>query len=197
MWLAECSRRAGIGVVMLDTVPKMLTPELRQFCAQLSPNRPRFVKSRPVPDAKFGECFNNVARAVLARGGSTVYGWAIWHLKGAYFEAEHHGIWQKKSGDWLDVTPQVNGFRKIVFLPDPDAIYDPINFRLNVMQSVAGSAIGQKIVAASLRRNSILARYRAGGVRVATLSEEDNAEVNRLLAEINHHLLEYTSSFSA
>jgi len=42
---------------MLDTVPKMLTPELRQFCEQISPNRSCFVKSRATAEAKFGGAF--------------------------------------------------------------------------------------------------------------------------------------------
>lgn len=179
---------------MLDTVPKNLTADLKRFCQMISAERPRYVKSRPFPHSVFAECFDNVSRVIGERGGETVYGWAIWHLKGAYFEAEHHGIWQKKSGDWLDVTPQVSGYRKIAFLPDPEAVYDPLNFRVNILQSEVGSKIGADIVDATLKRNEIEARYRADGARAAIFSDEDNREHERLTTRINDLLWEYAGN---
>jgi hypothetical protein len=49
-----------------------------------------------------------------------VSGWAIWTVPGIYLEAEHHGVWQNKRGDLIDVSPQMNAGRRLLFLPDPN-----------------------------------------------------------------------------
>jgi len=49
------------------------------------------------------------------------------------FEAEHHGVWRKRTGELFDVSPQHNGFDRILFLPDPAAVYDLAHYRPNIM----------------------------------------------------------------
>lgn len=120
---------------MVDTLPSILTPRLKGFCTGISNGRPRFVRSKPFAGAIPHQCFNNVAKKIDRSGGTIVYGWAIWHFRGAYFEAEHHGVWKRRTGELRDVSPQLNGYRKILFLPDIDAVFDPANVRPNQIAS--------------------------------------------------------------
>ena len=169
---------------MKDTPPRSIFRELREFCSSISPSSPKFVRSKPSKDAILSHCFDNVERKIQRAGGSVAYGWAIWHLRGAYFEAEYHGVWRKRSGELLDVSPQLNSYRKILFLPDDNAIYDPTVFRTNIMLAEQGNPVAGELVNAALERNSILNQYRQPGVSEVTLSRADQDKVNDLLAKI-------------
>jgi hypothetical protein len=134
---------------------------------------------------------------VLARGGGTAFGWAVWHVRGAYFEAEHHGIWRKPGGELLDVSPQLNGYRKILFLPDPKAFYDPGAFRPNVMKAESGSVLGEAFVATALRRYEILNAVRPPGIVepiVPQLTAEDALEIAQLDARLRQLFAELGQS---
>jgi hypothetical protein len=64
-----------------------------------------------------------VNRKVTREGGRIVYGWAIWEWPRVFLEAEHHAVWS--DGDRLvDVTPHVPASYCILFLPDPQRVYD-------------------------------------------------------------------------
>ncbi len=117
------------ALAMLDTVPRTLTDGLRAFCATVSDSRPVFVRCRPDGDAQPSSCFDNVARKIGRAGGSIVHGWAIWTVPGFYHEAEHHGVWRKRTGELVDVSPQPNAPKCILFLPDEAAVYDPVVHR--------------------------------------------------------------------
>jgi hypothetical protein len=168
---------------MLDTVPRRVTARIVEFCSTLSPETPRFIKSHPSADAVQGHCFDNVGRKIERAGGSVQYGWAIWHLPGLYLEAEHHGVWRKRSGELVDVSPQINGTRRILFLPDVAAIYDPMNIRSNVIVADRSDDLdASALVSAMLCRNEILDGYRAGGALAAFIRDEDQREMDRLVA---------------
>ncbi len=154
----------------VDTLPITVTPEIRAFCATIAAGEPIFVPSRPAPDAVASFCFDNVSREIDRMGGAVVPGWAIWNLNGAYFEAEHHGVWRSPTGELVDLSPQPNGADHILFLPDPGSPYDPLSFRSNVIAAEPRSSDGPTIVALAKRRNQILARYRTPGVTVPNLS---------------------------
>lgn len=168
----------------LNTVPRELTDDLIDFCASISAEPPQFVPSRPILAAKPGFCFDNVARQVRRKAGGVVCGWAIWHLRGAYFEAEHHGVWQHPSGQLVDVSPQINRARRILFLPDTAAPHDPLNFRSNILQAEPGSSFGQRIVEIASRRNAIIDSYRSGGKRSAVFTDAHAAELETIEEEI-------------
>lgn len=169
---------------MIDTLPRKITPALRAFCRSIAPATPRFIRSKPGPDASASHCFDNVSAYVHGHGGSTAYGWAVWHFRGAFFEAEHHGVWSDPTGDLIDVTPQVNGYDRIVFLPDPPAEYDPVSFRSNRLQPEPGSRFGGRIVELARRRYALWDRYRAGGAKVAVLSPEDQLKLGVIDLEL-------------
>lgn len=135
-------------------------------------------------------CFDNVEREIARRGGETVYGWAIWHFRGAYFEAEHHGIWRHRKGELLDVSPQLNKAKKILFLPDQSATYDPLRPRSNRFETDGDNPRARELVDAVLERNSILDRYRQGGARSAVLSIPDQMRIGVLQSRIQILLVE-------
>lgn len=148
---------------MIDTLPRSLSPELLEFCQTIGPADPTFVPSRPSTDARLSYCFDNVERCVEAQGGSTEYGWAIWHSPGLYFEAEHHGVWRTPDGAMVDVSPQLNNYDQILFLPDASSPYDPRSFRSNVIAGAPGSQRGATFATMAQRRYRILDRHRATG----------------------------------
>jgi hypothetical protein len=127
MSIADASRTPPPGLAMLDTVPKALSQELRAFCATLSGSRPVFVRRRPDGDAPPSACFDNVARKIGRAGMSSVHGWAIWTVPGFYREAEHHGVWRKRAGELVDVPPQPNAPKRVLFLPIDAAVYDALS----------------------------------------------------------------------
>jgi hypothetical protein len=169
---------------MIDTVPSKITEPLLAFCRTISPHPPKFIPSRPSADAQASACFDNVGRKVSRAGGSIACGWAIWRLPGVYFEAEHHGVWRNRRGELVDVSPQINGARRILFLPDPEVQYDPLGYRSNVLQPASDDPLAVEFVQLANRRNAIQDAYREGGVRMAVFSSSDQRE----LAEIQLRL---------
>ena len=75
------------------------------------------------PDSKMLECYENVENVVKKFGGNIYYGWILWQNY-IYLDAEFHAIWKKPDGTLLDVTPQPDGEKLIVFVPD-----NTINYR--------------------------------------------------------------------
>lgn len=165
---------------MQETLPRHLSSGILEFCATISAAQPLFIQSRPAPDAGLGYCFENVKRIVASTGGSAAFGWAIWHMRGTYYEAEHHGVWRSPAGELLDVSPQMNGYSTILFLPDDASIYDPANFRPNIFAPESADPTAVAFVAAARRRNEILNSYRQPGVTEVTLNPADQIEVDQL-----------------
>lgn len=85
--------------------------------------RPRPVEIRPTRSARPSHCYWNVAEAVREGGGELVYGWTIEELRGAFLEAEAHGV-LRRDGKLVCVTPDERGFDRILFVPDPAATFD-------------------------------------------------------------------------
>ena len=94
-----------------NTVPRTLTPALLQFCAFISRGEPVFIPSVPVRRAATSFCFENVARRVEEKGGLIAYGWAIWHMPGLYFEAEHHAVGESACCSSLTMAPSTTRSR--------------------------------------------------------------------------------------
>lgn len=161
----------------MNTLPMQLTPRLLAFCRSISPERPVFVRSKPSRDAVLSECFNNVARKIERAGGTTACGWAIWHLRGVYFEAEHHGVWRKRSGELVDVSPQLNNYPKILFLPDPTAVYDPQQFRGNLIEPDGDDPRAVEVATLLRERYRLLDAERATGAAMVRPQTQIAADV--------------------
>lgn len=169
----------------MNTLPRSITPELLEFCRSISSDRPVYIRSKVSSDAEPSACFDNVQRKIGRAGGTIAYGWAIWHIPGLYFEAEHHGVWRNRRGELLDVSPQLGNVSKILFLSDAGAAYDPTKFRSNVIAPVNDSAVANEFVAMAKARNSILDRYRTGEYIAVMLSAYDQANLERITGRLN------------
>lgn len=160
-----------------NTVPRSLTPALLEFCATIAPAEPVFIPSVPIKRAPTSFCFENVARKVREKGGSIAYGWAIWHRPGLYFEAEHHAVWRNKLGNLIDVSPQMGGRKRLLFLSDESAIYDPFALRPNIMAPDGNSERARQMVDLGTRRHALLIRCRVPGTAEIRLYEQDQLEL--------------------
>ncbi len=180
---------------MPDTLPRAITAEMRAFCRNIADGDPVFVRCRPDNDAVASECFDNVARKVGRAGGSVVSGWAIWTTPGVYFEAEHHGVWRRRTGELVDVSPQPRLPKRILFLPDPDSVYDPLVHRNNVLAAASSDPDAIEFVALGNRRNEIHGAYRAVGNRLALFTLSDQKELGAIetrLKALSAQLLRFT-----
>ena len=164
--------------------PAHIDEATRAFCATISPCAPLYVPVSPAPNTRVAYCFDNSVAQAALHGGEAAYGWAIWHWPGRWFEAEHHAVWRQPSGDLLDVTPQAGDPRRILFLPDPQAVYDPGTFRRNVM-APDGHPLAAEYIALVAKRGDITGRYWEPGMDVLPLfSREDQARLDPIDARM-------------
>lgn len=158
--------------------PDEIDAATRAFCAAISPHAPLYVPVEPAAHGKVAYCFDNSVAQAEAEGGEAAYGWAIWRWPGRWFEAEHHAVWRRPDGSLLDVTPQLGDPERILFLPDPDKVYDPSTYRRNVMAPDGGNPLAAEYIALVAARTDITDRYWYPGVEALPLfSAEDQAEI--------------------
>lgn len=172
---------------MIDTTPKAITSDIRTFCLSIAPARPVFARCRPDKDATPSECFDNVARKVDRAGGTAVSGWAIWTVARLYLEAEHHGVWRNRHGELVNVTPQPNRPKRILFLRDDATPYEPASFRSNIMHPASDEPLAIEFVELARRRNAVQDAYRKGGDKLALFTISDQRElglINQRLQQI-------------
>jgi hypothetical protein len=110
-------------MLLQSTTPEALTEFVEKCAAKLSGNPPIYVPYEQREGATVSGCFTNVRKAVEEEGGTIIYGWMLWELKGALIEAEHHAVWEKPDGTLVDITPKRDGEQSIVFVRDDSAIY--------------------------------------------------------------------------
>lgn len=109
---------------MPTTTPHRIDKTVTDFCRGINSGQPEYVPVLPEADTKTGECFHNVLRQVERNGGAIEYGWHIAIWPGVFIEGEHHAVWRAPDGRAIDVTPPVGGVQRILFLPDPECVYD-------------------------------------------------------------------------
>jgi len=105
------------------TTPPAITADVLRLCSSLNPlTRPRYILVTPEAGCKFLDCFNNVAKAV-EKEGRIQFGWLIWQAGNSFLQAEHHAV-LGRNGGLKDITPQRDGEKAILFLPDDTATFD-------------------------------------------------------------------------
>lgn len=169
----------------MNTVPKAITPSLLDFCRKISDGQPHYIPLKPIFDGRMQFCFDNVAQKIQRDGGTIVYGWAIWHVPGLYYEAEHHGVWRHPNGTIEDVSPQFDPMDYVLFLPDPLAIYNPNSFRTNILEAADTSEIALEFATLAKVKNDIIRKYRTNEYTDFMPSYDDQEQLYKLDNQLN------------
>lgn len=105
---------------MEHTTPQEITKKILKFCKEKidSATKPVFLKLAPVGNCRLLDCFGNVENWIKDNGGSIQYGWIIWDNPNIFIEAEFHAVWVNDKGEYIDITPKIDGEEKILFIPD-------------------------------------------------------------------------------
>jgi hypothetical protein len=106
-------------------IPAQSTQELAKLCGQLVPGGAPVVLARLAPvEARPLDCFETVEQRVADRAGAPCYGWALWEWPGLFLEAEFYAVWRDPEGKLNDITPRPGDSRSILFLTDPQRVFD-------------------------------------------------------------------------
>ncbi len=117
------------------SVPTTNDEHITCLLSQISSiEEPCYVICEPIQDVPINECFPLVEEKIKTDGGRRILGWQIWKGK-LLIEAEFHAVWESPDGKYIDITPKALAFSKILFVPDPTAIYEGKqvnNIRINI-----------------------------------------------------------------
>lgn len=112
---------------MKSTTPAAINENVLRLKAKLGlDTEPVFVPVRDVMGHKVADCFHNVPRKIETDGGSLQYGWNVWELPNRIIEGEFHAVWVNPAGGYVDITPKPDGETQILFIPDPNRIYQNV-----------------------------------------------------------------------
>lgn len=107
------------------TTPKNINHNVQRLIKEIpSSGTPVFLKVKEAPNAKIGNCFYNVEKRVQSFGGKVQYGWLVWEDPKHLIEAEFHAIWISPTGKAIDITPQIDGEKTVLFIPDLEIKYE-------------------------------------------------------------------------
>jgi SEC-C motif len=110
---------------MLTGTPKQISPTIRKFCQSITPNaKPIYLSVKATPANIALDCFMNVEKRIAKEGGTVQYGWRIWEWPRIMVEAEFHAVWRSPDGTLVDITPAHHNLPGVLFLPDPERIYE-------------------------------------------------------------------------
>lgn len=102
------------------TTPPTIDQDVSSFCVYLrSSQLPIYIPVQPYSWSRVNCCDLNVRKAVNESGGVPVFGFRIWSIPKLYIEADLHCIWQKSDGMLVDITPNIDGENRTLFLPEP------------------------------------------------------------------------------
>lgn len=121
-----------------EQVPDVINSMVLDFCKNISKSEPRFVPVIPMEESKVDECFPNVSRIVETCGGRAEYGWKIWLWPSVFIEANFHAIWSSSDGELIDITPNRDGEKEILFLRDQSCEFKGLrvdNIRKNISKN--------------------------------------------------------------
>lgn len=102
------------------TTPALIDRNVMQFCKEISPTeKPIFLIIKPQGWSRLNYCNKNVERMIQLFGGELVLGYKIWYVPCLYIEAERHAVWRTTDGELVDITFNIDGETRILFLPAP------------------------------------------------------------------------------
>lgn len=168
----------------MDTTPQRITDTIIAACKDICSGSPLFIDSTPLPGTRPSFCFSNVAAHVAGNGGKIAYGWAIWQVPGLYIEAEHHGVWQQDAETLIDISPQFNNPSRILFLPDPPAVFDPGKLRQNRFFPDGDTPVATDYARLAQRRVDLLNRHRSADTTDVLLPPAEQAEADAILTRL-------------
>lgn len=130
------------------TTPRELTASILNFCSSISrDSTPIYL---PVPSSgsedEYQNCFENAEKKVQEHGGKQILGWIIWIFPNIMMEAEAHAVWQTPDGNLVDITPQRDGEREVLFLEDSSLHYEGIPIR-NIRAALTKSPLALEFIA--------------------------------------------------
>jgi hypothetical protein len=130
-------------------------------------------------DARALDCFPVVARHVDRAGGEPCYGWRIWELPWAYVEAEFHVVWRSPDGELVDITPTQTGISRILFVPDPSAVYEGRQVK-NVRRALSPNSLVDEFFRAADAEFEFLNRGSRANEYTLNLSPDEAAELQAI-----------------
>lgn len=165
--------------------PDALSEPIIRLCAEISTGlTPLYVEVSAFAGATLNNCFPNVERKIAIDGGVMIIGWSIWESPGLFVEAEFHAVWQSPSGCLVDITPKSTSSSRILFLPQPGAVYT--RRQVNNVRRAIGS---DPEVEAYLRAHDAMFEFLNRGVRaeqhgVMSIVGKDAMEYDRIVGNI-------------
>ena len=134
--------------------------------------------------AKKLDCFATVAQRVEAKGGESVYGWAIWELPGKLIEAEFHAVWRRPTdGSLIDISLHQAPFEHITFIPDPQRQYEDRQVN-NIRKSLTDDPQIQQLIDMQDRIFEMLNSGSRSEQHSIELTPNEEAEYYKLMSQI-------------
>lgn len=160
--------------------PKTITPAILALCEDMGlTGEPLYLDVSPTGDARALDCFPVVARQVERAGGETCYGWRIWELPWAYVEAEFHAVWRSPAGELVDITPTETGISRILFVPDPSAVYEGRQVK-NVRHALSANSLVEEFFRAADAEFEFWNRGLRADQNTCSLSPDEAAELQTI-----------------
>lgn len=102
------------------STPKIIDSDVTSFCKNLgNANKPYYLNTEPFHWSRVNCCDLNVKKIVKEQGGEIIFGFKIWSIPKLYIEASLHSIWENPNGKLIDITPNEDGEKTVLFLPEP------------------------------------------------------------------------------
>jgi hypothetical protein len=147
---------------MMARTPDTISAPILDLCRQINPGTtPGYITITPEPGCEPNDCFECIRRKVAREGGRIQFGWSIWEWPRVYIEAEHHAVYEPRTGPpWVDITPcALPEIRRRLFLPDDSAVYDFENegvLRDNKRLALSDDPLIQEFIVASEKKTAVL-----------------------------------------
>jgi hypothetical protein len=99
-------------------LPILSSKTLLRFCEAEGFGALKRVPVFPAIEAEIDHCYPNVERQVERFGGELVNCFKILEFPDILIQAIHHAVWLNPKGQFVDITPDIRGWRHIVLAVD-------------------------------------------------------------------------------